>query len=84
MALLLTNCNLIDCVTEGVRPGATVAVDEGRILSLSSGGDTTVASGNLRDEVVDLNGAYLLPGLWDVQILLALPSPNSPPGSARI
>ena len=75
MTLLLTNCNLIDCVTEGARPNATVTVDAGRIASVSSGRETAAASGGGQDEVIDLKGAYLLPGLWDVHIHPEYPNP---------
>ena len=72
MALVLNNCNLIDCVTEGVRPGASVTVDQGLIASVSDTGSSPVAPG---DEVIDLAGAFLLPGLWDVHIHPEYPNP---------
>ena len=72
MALVLTNCNLIDCVTEGVRPGATVTVDQGIIVAVSDVASSPSAPG---DEVIDLAGAYLLPGLWDVHIHPEYPNP---------
>ena len=74
MSTVLTNCNLIDCIAEGVRPNSIVTVDRGRITSVSSGGDGQAPSGGL-DEVIDLKGAYLLPGLWDVHIHPEYPNP---------
>ena len=75
MPLVLTKCNLIDCVNEGVRPDSTVTVDSGRILSVSTGEQAAPATGNAGDEVIDLAGAYLLPGLWDVHIHPEYPNP---------
>ena len=75
MTLVLANCNLVDCVAEGVRSGASVAVDGSRISSVTSAdsGEATPATG--RDETIDMKGAYLLPGLWDVHIHPEYPNP---------
>ena len=75
MPLVLTNCNLIDCVTEGVRPNSTVTVDGGRIVSIDSGGNPPPTEAGSTYEIVDLAGAYLLPGLWDVHIHPEYPNP---------
>ncbi len=71
MPLALTNANLIDCVNLSVTPDATVIVEDGRILEAGAGrvGET----GDMR--VIDLAGAYLLPGLWDVHIHPDYPVP---------
>ena len=65
MRRVLTNATVIDCVTPRPIPGASVVIDRGRIVEVLDGGrspDTRHA------DVVDLGGAYLLPGLWDVHI----------------
>ena len=65
MRRVLTNATVIDCVTPRPLPGASVVIDRGRIVEVLAAGrspDTRNA------EVVDLGGAYLLPGLWDVHI----------------
>ena len=65
MRLILTNANLIDCVNPDPIPGASVSVEEGRVVEVTDGHrspDTSDA------QVIDLKGAYLLPGLWDVHI----------------
>jgi len=66
MRTLLTNATLIDCVHPVPRPRSTVAIGEnGRIIEIATDGrpiDTENAT------VIDLEGAYLLPGLWDVHI----------------
>jgi imidazolonepropionase-like amidohydrolase len=62
---VLTNVSLIDCVTPHPITGASVTIERGRIVEVLHAGrapDTRSA------QVVDLQGAYLLPGLWDVHI----------------
>lgn len=66
MRTLLTNATLIDCVHPTPQPQTTVAIgDDGRISEIATAG-RTLEAGNA--EVIDLKGAYLLPGLWDVHI----------------
>ena len=65
MKRVLTNATLIDCVDPRPVPGASVTIENGRIVEVLDAGrspDTRQA------EVIDLGGAYLLPGLWDVHI----------------
>jgi imidazolonepropionase-like amidohydrolase len=62
---VLTNVSLIDCVTPHPITGASVTIERGRIVEVLHAGrapDTRSA------QVVDLQGAYLLPGLWDVHV----------------
>ncbi|HXJ84632.1 MAG TPA: amidohydrolase family protein [Candidatus Methylomirabilis sp.] len=69
MSLVLENARLIDCVGPGVRAGARVTIEDGRVVEVSD------ARGAIaRDaQVIDLDGAYLLPGLWDVHVHLEWP-----------
>jgi imidazolonepropionase-like amidohydrolase len=63
--LVLANANIIDCVGERPIVGGSVVIERGRIaevLERSRSADTRNA------DVMDLDGAYLLPGLWDVHI----------------
>ena len=72
MRLVLTNCNLIDCVNPVPVSEASVIVEEGRIAEILDGRgspDTREA------RVIDLEGAYLLPGLWDIHIHPEYPTP---------
>jgi imidazolonepropionase-like amidohydrolase len=65
MRRVLTNATVIDCVSPRPVPGASVTIENGRIVEVLHAGrspDTRQA------EVIDLGGAYLLPGLWDVHI----------------
>ena len=70
--LILTNCNVIDCVDPIPKSDATVVIEDGRIIEVRSGGPPTASPG---ERVINLNGAYLLPGLWDVHIH---PAPSLP------
>ena len=74
MRLALTNCNIIDCVTPKPIAGATVVVEDGWIIEILGRG----RSPGQTDEVIDLTGAYLLPGLWDVHVH---PEHPVPPGT---
>ena len=65
MRLVLTNATLIDCVDPDPVQGATVVVEEGRIVEVTNGGRSPGSRGA---QVMDLGGAYLLPGLWDVHV----------------
>ena len=65
MRVVLSNANVIDCVHPRPLAGASVTVEHGRIVEVlesSRSPDTHQA------QVIDLHGAYLLPGLWDVHI----------------
>jgi imidazolonepropionase-like amidohydrolase len=65
MRVVLTNAHVIDCVHADPLPAASVVVEDGRITEI-------LDRGRLPDrheaQVIDLQGAYLLPGLWDVHI----------------
>jgi imidazolonepropionase-like amidohydrolase len=65
MRRVLTNATVIDCVTPRPVAGASVTIENGRIVEVLDGR----RSPDTRDaDVIDLRGAYLLPGLWDVHI----------------
>jgi imidazolonepropionase-like amidohydrolase len=65
MKTLLKNATLIDCVEPRPRPDTAVLIEDGRIREIFEAGSAP-AVGDA--EVVDLRGAYLMPGLWDVHI----------------
>jgi imidazolonepropionase-like amidohydrolase len=67
---VLTNANLFDAVRPGIIPGATVTLDGERIAEVRDGGGARATSGA---RVIDLRGAYLLPGLWDAHVHLEWP-----------
>lgn len=65
MRTLLTNATLIDCVQPRTIERASVLIDGGRIREIRGDGSVPEAGDA---EVIDLQGAYLMPGLWDVHI----------------
>lgn len=65
MRTILTNATLIDCVDQAPAERAVVVVENGRISEILQGGRQPAAGDA---NVIDLEGAYLLPGLWDVHI----------------
>jgi imidazolonepropionase-like amidohydrolase len=65
MRRVLINATVIDCVTPRPIPGASVVIDRGRIVEVLDGSRSPDTRST---DVVDLGGAYLLPGLWDVHI----------------
>ena len=65
MRTLLTNATLIDCVQPKAAPGAAVLIENGRIREIRTDGSTPERIGATE---IDLKGAYLMPGLWDVHI----------------
>ncbi len=73
MRLVLTNAMLIDCVNPVPVAGASVAVENGRISEITDGRRSPASQDS---QVIDLNGAYLLPGLWDVHIHPEYAAPN--------
>jgi imidazolonepropionase-like amidohydrolase len=65
MRTILSNATLIDCVTPERRRNAAVVIENGRIAEIA----TTPYKGNPGDAtLIDLRGAYLMPGLWDVHV----------------
>jgi len=65
MRTILTHATLIDCVHPAPAADATVVVENGRISEILTGGRRP-ATGDAT--VIDLAGAYLMPGLWDVHV----------------
>ena len=77
MKTILTNCTILDCTGKAPMADMTVVIEGKRIAELKPG--THLQRGS-RDEVrvIDLEGGYVLPGLWDAHVhLYALtPDPN--------
>jgi imidazolonepropionase-like amidohydrolase len=65
MRTLLTNATLVDCVHPRAVERATVLIEDGRIREIRTDGSAPEPSGATE---IDLRGAYLMPGLWDVHI----------------
>ena len=73
MRLVITNANLVDCQLGEIMPDSNITVVDGRVADISQGGHSGTDAGT---EVIDLDGAFLMPGLWDVHI-----HPEYPPTS---
>ena len=65
MRTILANATLIDCVQPTPVERTTVVVENGRISEILRAGQRP-AVGDAA--TIDLQGAYLLPGLWDVHV----------------
>jgi imidazolonepropionase-like amidohydrolase len=65
MRTILADATLIDCVEPRTQPHASVIIDDGLISEIRDGSPPPSTAGA---EVIDLEGAYLMPGLWDVHI----------------
>jgi len=76
MRTLLKNATLVDCVQPRVAEHAAVLIDGGRIREIRTDGSIPEA-GDARE--IDLRGAYLMPGLWDVHIHPDYYLPNEMP-----
>jgi imidazolonepropionase-like amidohydrolase len=69
MTLVLDNANVIGGASPGVSPGIAVTIEDRRIAAIERSGRSAPAGAR----VIDLAGAYLLPGLWDVHVHLEWP-----------
>ena len=70
MRTFLVNANVLDCVHPTPIDGATVILEGPRIAAVLPGHGTQAEANRPGpgDEVIDLKGAWLLPGLWDVHV----------------
>jgi imidazolonepropionase-like amidohydrolase len=68
--IVLTNATLFDAVRPGLVTGASVRLDGERIVEVLEGRSAPSTTGV---RVIDLRGAYLLPGLWDAHVHLEWP-----------
>jgi imidazolonepropionase-like amidohydrolase len=64
MKTVLTNCTVIDCTGSSPMKDMTVVIEGEKIAELKPGGwEQTTGEGKVR--VFDLEGGYVLPGLWN-------------------
>jgi hypothetical protein len=71
-ALIFTNVNVVSTRHGGIEPNVTVVIKHGRISAIAKLG--FVAQG--RDiQIINANGKYLIPGLWDMHVHSAFISP---------
>ncbi len=81
MRTRLVNANVIDCLSPTPIEDATVVIEDGRIAAIASPRTTPGQSiqAATDDQIIDLAGAWLLPGLWDVHIHPDYLSPSDMP-----
>lgn len=79
MTLYLTNGLVIDCATDELKAvPATVVIDNGLITQIYPLAGQPAPPPPANSTVIDLNGNYLLPGLWDAHCHPGgmIPDPN--------
>jgi imidazolonepropionase-like amidohydrolase len=77
MMTVLTNGHLIDCTGNPLLKNVTVKIEGNKITGIERGGyKKSTVEKNVR--VFDLNGGYILPGLWNMHVHLSdlLPDVN--------
>ncbi|MGE3541984.1 MAG: amidohydrolase family protein [Candidatus Tectimicrobiota bacterium] len=65
MRVVLTNLHMIDCLQPELHSDVTLVLEHGRIAEILHDGRQPDTS---HCQVINLDGAYILPGLWDVHI----------------
>lgn len=63
--LLLTHANIVDVNTGKIESDQSVLIREGKIVSVMPSVDL---KGKPNDIVVDVQGRFLIPGLWDMHV----------------
>ena len=79
--IILKNFHLIDCVSSEAVPDASLKIVNGRISDIASHGNDIEAKGS---QIIDLQGHWLLPGLWDVHVHLMFPDLAPPTIPERV
>jgi len=67
-SLVITNVTVIDGTSGPVREHVTVVLNDGKIVAVDP---VSRASTPTRAHVIDGNGKFLIPGLWDMHVHLA-------------
>lgn len=74
MRKILVNCSLLDGIEHGIRENAYIIIVNEEIVEVGTG---TLES-NINDEVIDLDGQYVLPGLIDCHVHLVWDGSDDP------
>jgi len=88
MRTVLTNCTVIDCTGSSPKQDMTIVIDDDTISEVTSAasgksGKTTKGSDaegiSAESRVLDLQGGYVLPGLWEAHTHLGdlIPDPHN-------
>src|SRR5271168_1620268 len=62
-AIAITHVTVIDCTGAAAKPNSTVVVTSGLISAVGPSGTVRIPAGA---RVLDANGKFLIPGLWDM------------------
>ena len=75
--MVLTNCNIISCADKKLQKNMTIII-EGRNITSIKKGRYKEKYKDKDTKLINLDGAYVLPGLWNVHMHLTalLPDPN--------
>jgi len=73
---LLLNAQLFDSVSDPIRSGTAVLVEDGRITAIGSTDEVAAAPGAAAAERIDLAGAYLMAGLINMHTHFSLALPG--------
>ncbi len=71
---VLTNANVIDATGSPVQPGMTVVITGNTITSITRG--AYQSTGN-ETSIIDLDGAYVVPGFWNMHTHLSAMLPHN-------
>ncbi len=76
MKTILTNCTVIDCTGKPPVKDMSIIIEADRISELKAG--MYIPTAGEGERVLDLEGGYVLPGLWDVHAHLGdlIPDPK--------
>ena len=80
--IVLTDVNIIDGNGGPVQEGMTVVIDGERIASISEGPYESSGAGDAAD-VHDLDGAWVLPGFWNMHVHLSVMFPHNHASTMR-
>ncbi|KAJ5177963.1 Amidohydrolase 1 [Penicillium coprophilum] len=66
--LVFVNATIVDPAEGKLIQSATVRISEGKVVQLVTDGSTTITDDLLEENVIDLTGKYLCPGLIDCHV----------------
>lgn len=75
---ILTNCNIIDCTGKDIMKNMTVTLSGNIIESIEKGYNQNIGKKGVYDKIIDLQGAYILPGFWNMHVHMASTFPGNP------
>ncbi|KAF9253058.1 hypothetical protein LCP9604111_584 [Penicillium roqueforti] len=70
--LVFVNATIVDPAEGKLIPNATVRIAEGKIIQIVTDGSTTITDDVPEENVIDLDGKYLCPGLIDCHVHIAV------------